>query len=245
MDVLVAAAIHDAKNSLNALGVWLEEARRDYARHHTDARSPALERALAIAGHLSGDLVKLLALYRADTGSLRLTIEDHDLADFLEEAADEFRRICPDERGIEFEVQLDAARAVGEWAFDAYQVRFVLLDALRNAERHARTRIRMSAARGVAQEVVICIEDDGVGYSADWLSAQGATGAVTDVTGRSSPETAMGSTGSGLGLGFARLIAQRHATPDGRTGRLELANEGLDAGGSRGGRGGRFTLVLP
>jgi hypothetical protein len=49
----------------------------------------------------------------------------------------------------------------------------------------------------------------------------------------------MDSGSSGLGLRFARLIAQRHATPDGRHGRIELGNDS-DANG-----GAVFRLFLP
>lgn len=40
---------------------------------------------------------------------------------------------------------------------------------------------------------------------------------------------------SGSGLVFARLVAEPHATPGGRHGRIELANDG----------GAMFALVLP
>ncbi|MDO8933849.1 MAG: hypothetical protein Q7U97_15760, partial [Rhodocyclaceae bacterium] len=63
MDTLVAAAIHDAKNALNALNVWLETARREHP-------STALEQAQATASRVSAQLVELLTLYRADQGTL-------------------------------------------------------------------------------------------------------------------------------------------------------------------------------
>ncbi|MCX7179832.1 MAG: hypothetical protein NTX56_14045, partial [Proteobacteria bacterium] len=78
MDTLVAAAIHDAKNALSSLGVWLEEAQREF---ESGGSSPALMQAKAITAALSGQLVELLALYRAGEGSLRLAVEDQHLED--------------------------------------------------------------------------------------------------------------------------------------------------------------------
>jgi hypothetical protein len=76
MDSFVAAAIHDAKNGLNALNVWLEEARRTNP-------SLALDKAEAISARVSAQLVELLALYRADQGTLRMAVDDHAVDEFL------------------------------------------------------------------------------------------------------------------------------------------------------------------
>jgi signal transduction histidine kinase len=211
MDALVAAAIHDAKNALNALGAWLSEAKRQ-------CPSPALVEAQAVAGRVSAQLVELLALYRASEGTLRLAVDDRVLEDFLAETLAELGRPAGD--AVRLECDLDAAADIGAWAFDAYQVKFVLLDALRNALRHAAGRVRFSLAREAGGGIRFSVQDDGPGYPETVLAG-----------GR--PE--MGGDSSGLGLAFARLIAERHATPAGRRGRVELANDG----------GARFSLVLP
>jgi signal transduction histidine kinase len=210
MDAIVAAAIHDAKNSLNALGTWLVAAEREHA-------SPAIAEARAIASRIGDELVELLALYRESEGSLRLAVEDHDLADFLADLAAEFRPPAD----AQFQLDLDAALAAetGAWAFDCYQVRLVLLDALRNAARHARARIRLGmvpAGKGISFEV----RDDGPGYpGGDPLQN----------------DAAMMPGSSGLGLRFAQLIARRHKTPDGRQGHIEMCND----------NGAVFRLFLP
>ena len=107
MDSLVAAAIHDAKNSLNVLGVWLAEARREFAEKDqfpADAPSPALAKATAITARLTGQLVELLALYRAGDGTLRLAVEDHSLADFLGDVMVELSGFNPleSQSGLEY-----------------------------------------------------------------------------------------------------------------------------------------------
>lgn len=211
MDSLVAVAIHDAKNALGALNVWLEQARRECPG------SPALVQAQATAERIAARLVELLALYRADQGTLRMAIADHYLDDFLADVMGEF---APPPGGAIIETDFAAAPAIGAWAFDAYQVKFVLLDALRNAVRHARTRVRFGVAAEPGGGIRFTIDDDGPGFADSVLAGDAA---------------AMAETSSGLGLSFARLIAAHHATPAGRHGRVELANDG----------GARFSLVLP
>jgi len=209
MDSLVAAAIHDAKNALTALNTWLAEAQRQ-------APSPALGQAQAVAARISAQLVELLTLYRADQGRLRLAIEDHYLDDFL---ADVMAELGPPPAAIAVETDF-AAAAIGAWAFDAYQVKFALLDALRNALRHASGRVGFTLSAEPNGGIRFTVADDGAGFPETVLA--GGAGAMTE-------------TSSGLGLSFARLIAERHVTPAGRHGRIELINEG----------GAHFVLVLP
>ncbi|MDP2793418.1 MAG: HAMP domain-containing sensor histidine kinase [Sulfurisoma sp.] len=211
MDAFVAAAIHDAKNSLNALGAWLDEAGRE-------CPSPALHQAQTLAARLSAQLVELLVLYRAGEGTLRLAIDDHDVADFLADTMAELE--LTDHRDIAFTCDPGTGTAIGHWAFDAYLVRFALLDALRNALRHARSRVALTVALEPGGGMRFTVTDDGTGFPGDVLD--GGVG-----------EMAPGS--SGLGIAFARLIAARHATPGGRHGHVELANA----------NGASFSLVLP
>ncbi len=233
MDALVAAAIHDAKNELSALGVWIAEAQREFAAL-SPTPSPSLDRVLAIATTLSGQLVELLALYRAGEGSLRLAVEDHYLEDFLNDLLSELNQSRPaaqqlGEASAALDVQLSsdiaAAAALGSWAFDAYLVKFALLDALRNALRHARSQVRLSFAAEAGGGIRFDVEDDGPGFPPQLLNGAG--------------QQAMSSDSSGLGLCFARLIAERHATPGGAHGQLRLSNDGLSAAGAR------FSLHLP
>ena len=211
MDAIVAAAIHDAKNGLTALNTWLAEAQRE-------TPSLAIAEAQAVATRVGAQLVELLALYRAGEGSLRLAIDDHDLAAFCEEMLEELA--LPAASSVRIETDLEAANRIGAWAFDAYQVKLVLLDALRNGVRHANSlvilQIGLTSTGGLRFE----ISDDGPGFPDDILSGS---------------EASMDSQSSGLGLRFARLIAQHHATPKGCHGRVELENR----------EGAVFALTLP
>ena len=211
MSPLIAGAIHDAKNGLNLLNTWLEEARRA-------SPSPAIDEARAVAARVGAQLVELLALYRAGENNLRLAIEDHDLMDFCQEVTTEI--ILPPGSKAHIESDVDAVAMLGAWAFDAYQVKLVLQEALRNALRHGKDCIRFAVAAQAGGGLRFTVSDDGPGFPQEVLDGEAR---------------AMDSASSGIGLVFARLIAERHATPDGRHGRIELANNS----------GAVFALVLP
>ena len=210
MDALVAVAIHDAKNGLTSLNTWLDEAQREHP-------SAAITEAQAVATRIGAQLVELLALYRENEGSLRLAIDDHYLSDFCSDLFAELS--IPPGSAIELRMEIAAADEIGTWAFDAYQVKMVLLDALRNAARHANHWIQFGI-RQTDDGLCFSVSDDGPGFP-DELLASG--------------ETTMAAGGSGLGLSFAHLIARRHATPNGRQGRIEMRNE----------NGAVFRLHLP
>lgn len=211
MDTLIAAAIHDAKNGLTALNTWLAAAEHEHP-------SPAITQAREVAARVGAQLVELLALYRDGEGSLRLVIDDHDLTDFCTDVLAELA--SPACSGVCLETQLETVAEIGAWAFDAYQIRLVLLDALRNALRHANSRVNLRVALTPAGSLCFEVADDGPGFPEAILSGS---------------ETPMNSQSSGLGLRFARLIAQHHVTPDGQVGRIELSNQ----------QGARFVLNLP
>lgn len=229
MDTLVAAAIHDAKNALSSLGVWLDEAQRECDPQH---KSAAMLQAKTITATLNSQLVELLAMYRAGEGNLRLAVEDQHLGDFLAELMAELAAARPmDNTGhaatasaITIDTDFAFAEQNAAWAFDAYLVKFVLLDALRNALRHARQRIHFSIAAEPGGGIRFSVADDGEGYPPETL--------------RNETSSTMSKKSSGLGLSFAHLIAARHATPSGHHGRLELANDGINGGA-------RVSLVLP
>lgn len=211
MDSLIATVIHDTKNALNTLILCLTQARRH-------APSAELEQAAAIAARISSHLVELLAFYRADQGTLRLTVDDHDLADFLADLRLELMPIPADVAAVSWDMA--GAGTIGQWAFDAYLVKFALLDALRNALRHGR-HVGISVSLAPEGGLRFMVADDGPGFPADILNDEA--------------KTPMGENSSGLGLRFSRLIAELHRTPDGRQGRLELSNR----------NGACFSLLLP
>jgi len=209
-DPLIAAVIHDAKNALMALDTRLAEAQRRPA-------SADFAGARATTVRIANQLSELLTLYRAHNGQLRLSIDDHDLADFIDDLMAE---LGPLPAGITLAVDHTAARTIGAWAFDAYLVRLALLDALRNTLRQTSTQVRLTLDKAAHRGICFTVADDGPGFPESVLTGMEDVASVA---------------GSGLGLSFARLIAERHVTPAGQHGRIELAN----------GPGATFRLYLP
>jgi signal transduction histidine kinase len=210
LDPLIAAAIHDAKNALMALDSQLAAAQCRPASADFSTLRGSVSR-------IAGQLTELLTLYRAQGGQLRLAVDDHDLADFIDDLIMELGQL-PD--GITLGVDRAAADPIDVWAFDDYLVKLALLDALRNALRHARALVTLSVTAPAQGGICFSIVDDGPGYPERVLS-----GAVVPTGGE----------GTGLGLTFARLIAARHATPAGQHGHVELANT----------PGASLKLILP
>lgn len=211
MNPLVAHTIHDVKNTLTVLSTWLTEAEKK-------APSTALSKARVTADQLGVQLVELLAIYRADENSLRLTIADHDLTDFCNDVRSELIVSADDARRIATDTS--AAMAIGVWAFDAYQVKLTLQDALRNALRHSQGGIQFGVSSEPGGGIRFMVRDIGPGFPLEILNGA---------------PSAMHKSGSGLGQTFARLIAERHRNPEGRQGSLRLFNDG----------GAVFMLVLP
>lgn len=200
MDNLVAAALHDAKNALAALQVWLDQARKQ-------APSEPLEQAKIMATRLGTQLVELLAVYRQEQGSLRMSVADHDLCDFIDDLRTEWV-LAPGSKIAVVWDQEGSAPRLGAWAFDGYLVKMVLLDALRNAERQEPKHIELKLSAD-ADGLRFIILDDGPGL------------------GGQQPEHGdmpMHTSGSGLGLSFARIIAEAHRNPKGQSGRVEIMN---------------------
>lgn len=199
LDPLVAAAIHDAKNALMAIDLQLAQMQSRPA----SADFPPTRAAIA---RVADQLSELLTLYRAQGGQLRLAIDDHDLADFIDDLVTE---LGPLPGGLTLTLDHPAISKISAWAFDAFLIKLALLDALRNAVRHAHASVKLTLSQQLNGGICFVISDDGPGYPLPILNGD---------------TTLTGTHGTALGLTFARLIAARHATPAGQHGHVELAN---------------------
>lgn len=200
MEDLVAAVIHDAKNALLALDTQLSQAAHRPASVDFQATRQAVVR-------IASQLTELLTLYRAQTGAFRLAIDDHDLADFCEDLRDE---LGPVPAGIALDINCRIAATLGAWAFDAYLIKLAVLDALRNALRHARSRVALIVSHIPGNGLCIEVSDDGPGFPPEILDGKPGVS---------------GSGSTGLGMSFMRLIAEHHATPNGHHGHVEFTND--------------------
>lgn len=203
MNDLYAAVVHDVKNQLAELALRLGE------------RSDA-QREMVITLNAARRLSEMLLVYRQEQEQLRVNSDSVDAGDFLAIVAAEYRELFPD-----LEIDIDDAKAPAFTFFDDALVRMALANAMHNACRAARSRVKLTAYEQ-NKMLVLQVTDDGEGYPESVLRHGGESPSV--VSGR----------GTGLGLYLARKIAALHCL-DNRCGRIELSNEA----------GAVFRMFLP
>ena len=232
MSIFVTAAAHDMKNSISGLAPFREAALREMDEHNIASAADTTEaavhslthRALYETQRVNGHLVQIMAIFKLDQGHYPFDPEVMELDVFAEEAAVRVRPLAL-VKGIQVEVVTDGLED-GEGYFDRELIFSVVVQALFNAIKYARSRIHLSVAQRDGL-VEIRVEDDGAGYPAFMLERGFAE--------RSSINNHTSSTG--LGLYFAREVAQLH-----RQGAHEGSTR-LENGGAFG--GGCFVLTLP
>jgi signal transduction histidine kinase len=209
---VIASGIHDAKNSMFDALARIGIASQAIRDGRSDDALPALaetERAVVASAER---LSKLLSAYRLARHENPVSMLPVDVRELLEDAL--LRLSADRRRDIVLEPQCGYD---GFWVCDRELVTDCLVNALQNALRAARTKVRLEAA-AAPEGLALTVADDGPGFPPEL------------------PEHADG-TQSGVGLFIAHRIAQLH-TRNGRRGHL-----GLENGGPLG--GAVFRLVLP
>lgn len=203
---LVALNLHDLKNRL-AMVAARAERRGDTETVHD---------VLAV----TAELIRLLACYKAEAGQLKPAIDAYCPQYLIEELVADYRKLG----GLVIET--DATHAPTSWYYDEDLIRLVLVNALQNALRHARTRVRVSVLED-GDWLEFRIHDDGPGYPDVLLQP---TPATTDAT-------PLSRDGTGVGLYLAHRVAALHEN-HGLTGEVLLENDTNDTGAV-------FRLRLP
>ncbi|MCY7296966.1 sensor histidine kinase [Alteromonas sp. a30] len=217
---VLASAVHDMKNSLCLLMRSIEDVGND-----TPAGSKEAEKIAAIhyeASRMNTSLVQILSLYRADLDELPLNINEHFADDLIDEL------LASNKNYINYKkvsISTDVQEGLS-WYFDAALVNVLLNDVLINAMHYGNTKINISVKESDGY-LKIFIEDDGQGYPESMLKNTQTNMRDFDIS----------SGRTGLGLFFARMIAEAHVSDD-KKGMIRLSN-----GGSLG--GSVFTLELP
>jgi K+-sensing histidine kinase KdpD len=218
---VLGSAVHDMKNSLCLLIQSIEDLSRSMETPE-GSTNEHLASAHYEASRLNTGLVQLLSLYRAGLDNLPLNIDEH----YLEEVVDELLATnlsYLNHKNMILEVQQSADLV---WYLDADLIVILLNDVLINAMRYSKKKILLSVYTQ-DEYVVFKVEDDGPGYPQSMLEATSINMQNFDISqGR-----------TGLGLFFARLIAQAHSNEECQ-GMISLEN-----GGALG--GSVFTLKLP
>jgi K+-sensing histidine kinase KdpD len=218
---VLGSAVHDMKNSLCLLIKSIEN-----LGHTLKNEDPQTAEHLASAHYeasrLNTGLVQLLSLYRAGLDSLPISIDEHYIEDMVDELqASNSNYITHKKMILEVEQQPDLV-----WYLDADLISILLNDMLINAMRYSDKKILLKVFTEEGY-LIFRVEDDGPGYPLSMLDANTTTMQNYDISqGR-----------TGLGLFFARLIAQAHSSGE-RTGSISLANGGAL-------NGSVFTLKLP
>lgn len=216
---LLAVSVHDMKNSLGLLVQQLEdvsskvantEAQRELAHMHYEAQ------------RINTNLVQLLALYRQQD-NLQIESEQTYLDELLEELVMN-NRFYSKSRAIDVIIEVtDDIFFFG----DRGLITQVLNDVFINAMRYTADKLIINAKRVADRGCSITIEDNGPGYPDSLLVLNDLQPRYLDMEGSR----------TGLGLYFARLIAEAHEYK-GQQGYIKLENSS-SLGGSR------FTLFLP
>lgn len=206
---VLAAAVHDMKNSLSLLIQSIESLDKTIGSENKEAHSQ-LSHVHYEAARLNTGLVQMLSLYRAELSGLPTNVDEHFLDDLFAEL-EGANKVYIAERKVELSITFDQNIS---WFFDKDLIYLLLNDVLINAMRYGNQKIELSAHIEDSQ-LVIRIEDDGQGYPEHMLEQSHSDMASFNLSqGR-----------TGLGLFFARLIAQAH-TNHGNSGFITLKNGG-------------------
>ena len=218
---VLAAAVHDMKNSLCLLIQSIES----LAENLPPENSQANEKVASVhyeATRLNTNLVQILSLYRAELNQLPVTIDECFIDDLFEDVMSSVR-IYMEQKNLLVTINVENDIS---WYLDRELIFMLINDVLINAMRYGTSQIILNAAvRDKA--LVITVEDDGPGYPSSMLEKSTADLAGFDLSqGR-----------TGLGLFFARLIANAHVNNN-HCGEISLHN-----GGTLG--GSVFEVKLP
>ena len=214
--MVLAATVHDIKNALAIISQQLQSLLVEL--DHQDL--PQISVLQQEANRMNGMLVQLLTLYKHDNQQLAVNIGFHNVYDFLEEQYLSFDELL-EQKNIAIIMAVDDEL---EWAFDLNLLSVLISNIISNTIRYANSEIRISAFEA---DNMLCIEihDNGEGFPEQMLDEQNQ--AILGISSRSSK--------TGLGLYFAKLIANLHRNGD-KMGNIKLTNTKT---------GGCFKINLP
>lgn len=210
---LFAALLHEMKNNLGLLALTLDE----MSTHPGGDHAEQLQCSRLLCERVIDRLRQSLLLYKKGNDRFLLNVEACPVRDFVRELAQTADSLA----GGRLDIEVALADAAPDlWFFDRNLVEMALVSAIHNSIQYAASRIGIEA--GLSDGMLrFTVRDDSPGYPEH----------ILDCVARNLPFSARG---TGLGLTFAKLIAQAHDNR-GRQGELRLANDG----------GAILSLLLP
>lgn len=218
---VIAVAIHDMKNSLSLLMQSIERLSEIVPAENIEARE-GINSVHYEANRMNTTLVQVLSLYRAELDALPINIDECFMVDLIQEII-ESNRIYMTQKKLSLTMNVDEDFT---WYLDRELIYLLVHDVLINAIRYGCDHIEISAWEENGN-LRIKIQDDGMGYPQEML----------DMSVVNLDNFCISEGRTGLGLFFARLIAQTHKN-NGQTGHINLSND-IETGGSI------FELFLP
>jgi len=218
---VIAVAIHDMKNSLSLLMQSIEQLAANIPVENTVARE-GINSVHYEANRMNTTLVQVLSLYRSELDALPVNIDECFLIDLVEEIV-ESNRTYINQKNLSVTIEVDEDLC---WYLDRELIYLMIHDVLINAIRYGCDHIHVSA-KDIGGELQIKVLDDGSGYPASMLEM--ATVKLDNFC--------ISEGRTGLGLFFARLIAQTHKN-NGKAGFISLSNDPTTGGSI-------FELRLP
>ncbi|MFC3120068.1 sensor histidine kinase [Agaribacter flavus] len=218
---VMAVAIHDMKNSLSLLIQSIEQMANSFPEEAVEV----LDKLNAVhyeANRMNTTLVQVLSLYKASVEALPINVDEVYVGDLIEEII-ESNAVYIKQKDIQVSADVDEDLS---WYFDRDLVYMLVYDVIINAIRYGCSSVSLRAYID-NQQLVIQVEDDGPGYPPAMLEMS-----TIELT-----QQCISEGRTGLGLFFARLIAQTHKN-QGKQGNITLSNSPITGGSI-------FKLQLP
>jgi K+-sensing histidine kinase KdpD len=210
---LYASLMHELKNHLGLLAMTID----GIPLQNDAAHDGIVDDARLLCQRVVERLQQALLIYKAANGQIHPAIDAYSPEDLVRELRDTAVSLARGRLQVHCGI---AAETPAIEFFDRTLIEMALINAIHNALAYARSAIWIEAAVE-AGRLTFSVRDDSDGFPEHILS--GFAGNTPSPSG-----------GTGLGLQFARMIAETH-TNQGRVGELRLANQ----------NGAVFCLLLP